>query len=627
MGFVVCTHEIVRAVRKIFYECGVFMETTATILQLTRGLLILTPAKYDKPEGSGFAVKNKRPSLASTFSVPQIFELNDSLKDHPYEKAEELAAFVKRCAESASIVLGDVFICIEDEDVVITKEYKHAPAKEKLLPTFARVEAEKVLHQDVENYTVLNFEYGQQYGKQNKGREISASLFAIKTSILTDLRAAFLNEGINVVKIVPPIAGMLYTAKSDINSATRVVAVISIDFAATRVVLLHNGAPIFQQSYSSVLEDIAELFSLEFGMSKLGAIDLIRQEGLDLCSRCKSANTSKQVKMMLDTAAQEVVRNIQLVMSTNRVDVDEIVLIDSLAKLQNLNNYCRQIGLTAPLENVTRLFSGGSLPPVSDSAASEKNYDTTSFITLNGVLTMPPAEANLLMGETNILTTMANESTSKIGKMITVGVGVAAAIWMIAVLGWWGALALREKSDNEQLQDPNYVPAIHLIEDEKFWTNQLANVKTNLAMLPDTSLKSADVTTEFLAQVRDKVVACTAFNIDSEKHAISTSVDIDNLDTFVKFKNELVDTGYFKPEDSMSMSTVVDQASSGTNPLQRLRVKLTLDVTEETILAAEEAAAETDNNDSASSGDTGSGEASSTESSDASGASSDSSNA
>ena len=62
------------------------MKTVATVLQITRGLLILTPAEYDKPEG-GFAVKNKRPSMPTTFSVPQIFELNDSLKDHPYEKS------------------------------------------------------------------------------------------------------------------------------------------------------------------------------------------------------------------------------------------------------------------------------------------------------------------------------------------------------------------------------------------------------------------------------------------------------------------------------------------------------------------------------------------------------------
>ncbi len=291
------------------------MKTVATVLQITRGLLILTPAEYDKPEG-GLVGKKRNSSMPTTFNVPQIFELNDSLKDHPFEKTEELAAFVKRCAESVSMELGDVFVCIEDEDVLITKEYKHAPAKDKLLPTFARVEAEAVLHQEVDKYTILNFEYGQQYGRNNKSDEVSASLFAMNTGTLTDIRANFEKEGIRVVKVTPPIAGMLYTSKNDINSSTRAIAVISMDFAATRLVVLHNGAPVFQQSFSSILEDIAELFSLEFGMSKMGAIDLIRQEGLGVCNKCKSAATRKQTMTMLDNAASEILRNLRMVIST-----------------------------------------------------------------------------------------------------------------------------------------------------------------------------------------------------------------------------------------------------------------------------------------------------------------------
>ena len=569
------------------------MKTVATVLQITRGLLILTPAEYDKPEG-GFAVKNKRSNVPTTFNVPQIFELNDSLKDHPYEKAEELAAFVKRCAESVSMELGDVFICIEDEDVLITKEYKHAPAKEKLLPTFARVEAENVLHQEVEKYTILNFEYGQQYGKNNKSDEISASLFAMNTAMLTDIRAAFNNEGIRVAKIVPPIAGMLYTCKADVNSATRAIAVISMDFAATRLVVLHNGAPVFQQSFSSVLEDIAEMFSLEFGMSKMGAIDLIRQEGLGVCNKCKSASTRKQTMTMLDNAAGEILRNLRMVISTKRLDIDEIVLVDALAKLPNISNYCRQVGLTAPQESITRIFSGGTQPPVAAASANEKGYDTTSFITLNGVLTMPPAEANLLMGETNILTAMTKENSSKLGKFITAGVGVAAAIWMIAVLGWWGALAMRESTDKSQLADPKYTSAKTLIEEEEFWTKEKDSKVKNVELLPSTALKSADVVTHFFAEVRDKVSACEAFTYDAKKYTISTEIELnsDNMGSFVKFKDQINEEEYFKLGDAFNMSTVKNTKQGGTNPVERSRITITLNVSEKTIADAEEKASE-----------------------------------
>ena len=76
------------------------MKTVATVMQLTRGLLILTPAEYDKAEGGLSLNKKRSGGMPTNFGIPQIFELNDSLKDHPYEKTDELAAFVKRCGSS-----------------------------------------------------------------------------------------------------------------------------------------------------------------------------------------------------------------------------------------------------------------------------------------------------------------------------------------------------------------------------------------------------------------------------------------------------------------------------------------------------------------------------------------------
>jgi len=532
------------------------MKTIATVMQITRSLLILTPAEYDKPEG-GFSSKSKRSSVVPTnFNVPQIFELNDSLKDHPYEKTEELAAFVKRCAASVSMEIGDLFVCIEDEDVLITKEYKHAPAKDKLLPTFARVEAENVLHAEVEKYTILNFEYGQQYGKASKSEDVSASLFAMNTGILTDLRANFENEGIHIVKITPPIAGMLYTSKADLNSATRAIALISMDFAATRLVVLHNGAPVFQQSFSSVLEDIAEMFSLEFGISKMGAIDLIRQEGLGACNKCNSATTRKQTMTMLDNAAGEILRNLRMVISTMRLDIDQIVLCDALAKLPNIAQYCRSVGLTAPMEKVTNLFTGATVAPVATPNAAEKGFDTTSFITLNGVLTMPVNEANLLLGETNAMSALAAAKNGKLGKTITAGVVVAALVWMVGVGGWWLALEMQKKNDTDQLNSNQFDTAKTLIKEESDYKERIGNLDKDSETLPHTVVKSADTAKAFFTQVINSSSKIDSVDLNIEANELNANLYVEDYNAFVELKNSIAAGGYFDVEDQYSTQAV-----------------------------------------------------------------------
>jgi len=556
-------------------------------MQLTRSLLILTSAEYDRPEG-GLAGKRKGGGMPTNFSVPQIFELNESLKDHPYEKSEELAAFVKRCAESVGMQLGDIFLCIEDEDILITKEYKHhVEQKDKLLLTYARVEAESVLHQEVEKYTILNFEYGQQYGKSNKSEDVSASLFAMNTAMLTDIRANFAAAGLKLAKVTPPIAGMLYTAKVDLNSATRAIAVISMDFAATRLVVLHNGAPVFQQSFSSVLEDIAEMLMLEFGISKLGALDLIRQEGLGVCNKCNNAQTRKQTMAMLENAAGEIVRNLRMVISTMRLDIDLIVLCDALAKIPNIGPFCRQIGLTAPMEKVTNLFTGQSQPPTVSASANQKGFEPTSFITLNGILTMPIPEANLLQGESNILSAMAKEGGNKLGNIAAGGLGFIAAVWMIAVGGWWIALQIQQNNDENTLKDPRFNYAEDLIAREKKYSELTKNMEKNLKTLPLTEYKMSTIVDHIYKEVVDKTVSTDSIEIakryDTTEEVETVVIDLETAvktyDEFVSLKDRIDDAGFFVTAEELSVTKA--QNSSGVEATNTIyKVSMQMSVTE-----------------------------------------------
>ncbi len=560
------------------------MKTKATVMQVSRGLLVLTPAEYDKQESGMSLGKKKEGAFPNTFGTPQVFELNDQLKDHPFDKTADLALFVKRCAESIHMDLGDVFIGIEDEEVMITKEYKHPPAKEKLLPTYAHVEAEAVLHADVAKYTVLNYEYGQQFGKEAKKEEITAALFAMYTSVISDIRVDFEKEGIHVVKIGPTIAGLMHECKNSINSATRSIAVLSVDLVSTRIVVLRNGAPVFQQASSSVLEDIADMLSLEFGVSKLGAIEMIRTEGIGVCEKCSNAHTRKQTMTMLDNAASEVLRNLRMVISQQRLDIDQIVLCDTLYKLPNLANYCRSIGLTAPMEAVTNLYTGSTMPPAANQGAADAGYTAGSFITMNGLLSMPIQEGNMISVDTSVLNNLTKES--KTGKYIAYIITAVAAIWMIGVGAWWILLNVQRDNDNNELVSPKYDYAKQLMKQEEEYTNKLANMEKDLETMPTAQITSREIISEAFTQLLEKVNQFSGFSLDNTQtetnNIIHLTCQVADYAAFRNLANEIDEAKFFKVSEAFNAQLVEDKETGKTY----WSTTMTLQVTDEAIAAS-----------------------------------------
>lgn len=521
------------------------MKTTATIMQVSRSLLILTPVEYDKPEATVqiTAKRNNVPSPA-IFGAPQIFELKDSLKDHSMQKADELAQFVKRCAESIGLNLGEVFFCIEDDENVVSTEYTHPAAKTKMLPAYARVEAEKLLHGDIAQYTIINSEYGYQFGKAaKKNDELKASLFAMSSKTIADIKIEFQKEGINVVKIVPPVTALIHAGKEYINSATRTVAIISLDFVATRLVVLHNGAPVFQQSFSSVLEDVAEMLSLEFGISPLGAIDMIRENGLGVCDRCNDVNTRKQTMGMLDNAAGEILRTLRMVISTQKIDVDQIIICDALSRLPNLSNYCRSIGLTAPIENISSSYTTGTQVPLATDIANEKGYNSNCYATFNAMLYMSVADGNFLGGESGL----ANlQKTASLGTKITAGVGVVVALWMIGIGAFWGYLSIRQSNDKKALEDVRFTEVKQLLKDEELYTQKLTNLDMDRELLPKTVVHIEDVTNElFKIATEKKMAALEGINIANSTNTISAKYLTSDYDKFVEIRDYVEEENFF----------------------------------------------------------------------------------
>jgi len=263
---------------------------------------------------------------------------------------------------------------------------------------------------------------------------------------------------------------------------------------------------------------------------------------------------------MLANAVSEVVRSLRMVMSTMRMDIDLIVYCDTLAKLPNLANYCRQEGLSAPNESVVNLFSGGKVPPAASQAAVQSGYDSTAFITFNGLLNMPIGEANLLRG--NILSEMVKENKSKLGNFIAGGIGVVAFAWMAIVGGWWAALQIRENNDIATLAEPKYKRAEQLVNDEKEYTKKLENLRHDVETLPRTVMKTSGIVTHFYTDIEEQLESTSGIAFTHSTNSISTSILAKDFDAIVDFKYKLNDEGYFHIGDKFN---AVRQKLAGSN--------------------------------------------------------------
>ncbi len=546
-----------------------------TLVQVSRDFIALTTAEYERKQ----SLKNADASRV-TFGPTVLIELTEQLKDNPMKSTAEFASYVKNCAKQYDIDVSNVYICLEDDNL-ISKEYQHAPAKQKFLATFAKMEAESVVPDDINLYSVISYEYGLQYGKKSADT-LNASLFAANTKFIDDLRSAFERLGMVVEKITPPVVGMLHACKSHVNTANRVVAILSLDYVSIRLVIMRNGAPIFQQCFQSVLGDIAAILADDMGISFSEAIQLIKKEGIGVEEQCQFPQSIRQIQSFLDNAAAEVVRNLRMVLSSERIELDQVYIADILASLPGLEKYCRQLGIAAPISNIDTGFSSPSFLPVLTSAASSSGATPSSYFTFNGIIgIVNPQVGNLLNSMS-----LAEKQMLSIGKFVTPILGLALAGWVLITAGLWVFYYFREQSDNKKLALDKYKEAQNLLAEHENYTMKVQNLEKDRQLLPFTYLYMEDMLNQSINQVEDdetvKSVSSYAFN--AAKKTVDINFDIGDVQQLVDLKNKINDLGYFVVSSSMQGNRVEEDDNKNDKDKDVLNYswKLQLTVTPET---------------------------------------------
>lgn len=503
------------------------------LLQATRNALLLTPMK------SGHRV---------SFGIPQNFELPANMRaSEIYSDIPLFARFVRGCVDKANFGTKKVVFCLED-DQVISKEYQHLPCKSKNLLSFAKLEADSVLSDDIDDYIIQNYEYGL---KNEVTGKMTSSLFVVKNKLISEITKNFSRCGLHVIKVTPPVSGLLYAAKAAIDSKGKTVAVLDLSFEKTRLLVLHEGFPVFQRTFEPIYDDIIEILMKSKSISYQEAVALISSYGAyGTSSADPSSEAFGQITALLDACANEAVRNIRMVISSERLELNRMVLCGAMSTLPNSSDFWNQLDLDIPLEPIELCAATGNLPQI-EAKARRAGYQPAAFFTASGLLPTKKAE------DIDFLKTVKIESNQRAAHSTILALITVAALGIMLL----EPLLYFMKSSQNTLDKASlakYTEVQSLMKSQSDLTAKLAKLKGDRGELPYGKSGTTDVTKQLFEQVAAKVKSLDSFSIDTSSGSIALIFKTASYTDYLSVKESIESNAYFTV--SIPFSVTLDES-------------------------------------------------------------------
>ncbi|MBW7571553.1 type IV pilus biogenesis protein PilM [Caproiciproducens faecalis] len=486
------------------------------LLQTTRSALYLTWVKY-----------TRKP----VFGLPQCFELPESMRDG--KECNDLPAFaryVQECAKSVKMGTNKIIYCLED-DHIISKEYQHLPCKKKDLLKLAELEAETVLQDGVDEYMIQNYEYNRVNPMTGK---LTSSLFAVKTKLLGEIRKNFSKYGLHVIKIVPPISGLLHAGKKIPAERNQTIALLDFDYTKTRLVLFQNGMPVFQRTFETVFDDIVEIIMRNRSVSFADAVRSVTAYGFTVEN---DETAAQQISDLLDACVSEAIRNIRMVLSSERLELNRLILCGGLSIVPKFDEFCAKLELDIPIENVASC----SVPqPALNAAAKRAGFQPSAFYSEAGLLSAKKSEDIdfLLLVKAISSTHAANVAVLVLITLLAVGVMALEPIVYLSALK-------QQAQDNSSLNGSKYEAVKDLLQEQSELEQRLSKLKNDQKLLPSGKSNAKEMTGQLISQITAKAKSVDSCDLDNMTGTVALTFTTANYNGYLTIKNQVESNGYF----------------------------------------------------------------------------------
>jgi len=493
------------------------------LLQTTRSALYLT------------GIKNGRKAV---FGAPQCFELPLSMRGgRECDDIPLFAKFVRDCTQRAKLTSNKIVFCLEDDNMV-SKEYQHLPCSRKSLLAFARLEAEAVLQNGIDDYMIQNYEYNRPNAVTGK---LTSSLFAVKGTLLDRIRKDFSKCGFHVIKIVPPMSGLLYVGKTLIDSQNKTVAVLDFGYEKTHLIILQNGLPVFQRTFETIYDDIIEILMKEKAISFQEAVGLVDAYGFfGEASPAQTSESAKQISLLLDTSVNEAIRNIRMVISSERMELNKLILCGGLSAVPGFTEFCDNLGLDIPLESIDTCVAANKLPEM-NAAAKRRGCRPAAFVTAAGLLKAKKTD------DIDFLNMIRAKSDARAVNISVLALVTVLALGVMALEPILYKVALRQQAqDQVSLSDVKYDELKSLLQQQSGVSAQLSKMENDSKLLPAGKSKAEETVKQLFDQVFAKAKAINSCDIDNTAGSIALVFQTANYNDYLTVKHSVEANGYFE---------------------------------------------------------------------------------
>ena len=435
----------------------------------------------------------------SVFREPSAFELPENLRGpgRALLQAHALAIFAASCLRGSDFGDSPLILCL-DSSAAVVKEYRHLPAKPGDLRKFAALEAETVLKDSPENYFIATREY--HHAELSSGR-LKSVLFAVQKELI----------------------------------------VVDAGYENLRVVLFTNGEPVFMKEFDSVWPDILEMLHRDGGCSYEEAMREMKRPGFLLSAGNASFGESvtSLVNTLLETASAEVVRNMRVVLSAERLEPEQVIFCGALASHPDFERYFESLSLEIPYRNAEDVSKVYQLSVGVEAQAAALGSRSRDFFTLSGMLSS--------RGGIDFLEQEKERIGGRVANRAAVALLCAAAFGVMAIEPvLYSRAAAQQKADERALSAPQITEIRSLTSQRERLESQYQAIQNDEKLLPWQKSKMEEAVSNLQKQLVPKVRAVTTFQIDGSTGKVTVAFTADDMAQFNSARESIAGDGYFQ---------------------------------------------------------------------------------